>query len=95
MIDLSKLSNSELMQLSDELPIEIKARIADLSALTLLQEKRSGDTPRYRRAPKTYQNPADPRKTWGGIGKRPNWLKAMVAKGIPAERLVVGGAKAL
>ena len=40
--------------------------------------------PKAKAAPKSapkYANPADPKQTWTGRGRQPNWVKEAVAKG--------------
>lgn len=36
-----------------------------------------------------YANPADPRQTWGGVGRRPAWVTEFLAKGGSLDRLKV------
>lgn len=38
---------------------------------------------------KLYRNPANPIQAWTGIGKRPNWLVALLATGVELESLRV------
>jgi len=39
-------------------------------------------------APK-YQNPANPRQTWTGRGKRPGWIKAVLEQGGALEDMLI------
>ena len=36
-----------------------------------------------------YANPADPKQTWGGVGRKPNWVNAYLASGGDIEKLKV------
>lgn len=55
---------------------------------------KSAKGPKTTVAPK-YRNPDNAAQTWSGRGKRPLWfVDALKKKGVTAESLLIGGAKA-
>jgi DNA-binding protein H-NS len=44
--------------------------------------------PRVKSVPK-YANPEDPSQTWTGKGRQPNWYRAAIEKGTPAESMQI------
>ena len=41
------------------------------------------------KAPPKYQNPIDPKDTWSGKGKTPNWVKAALDSGKTLDDLLI------
>jgi DNA-binding protein H-NS len=102
-IDLNSLSLSELKDLKgrvaraiasyddrrrkevlSELEEAARARGFSLAELTGLRSVR-------KRAPASvlYANPADPRQTWNGRGRKPGWYQAAIAAGAAPDSLKV------
>lgn len=44
-----------------------------------------GKTPR----PAKYRNPRNPAETWGGMGKRPDWIRQAVNRGTKLESFLI------
>jgi len=42
------------------------------------------------RVPAKYQNPVDKKQTWSGRGKKPGWVKDLLAGGKRIEELEIG-----
>jgi DNA-binding protein H-NS len=47
----------------------------------------------YPKVPQKYCNPKYPTQTWSGRGKKPRWVKTLMAKGASLEDLRVDSAK--
>lgn len=74
-IDLSLLTDPQLLQLLRTVEVEIAKRRA--KGRRLAQERRrirEGEGPRYR-------NPENPAQTWSGRGPRPRWIEALLQRG--------------
>ena len=97
MIDLASLTIPELQALIDEAKKRLadleRARIADLRYSLEAQARAAGfdvsdlfPKLRSRALPTSasrakYQNPSNPSESWGGMGKRPTWLRDALAAG--------------
>lgn len=104
-VDLSKYSVDELQKLSGKVDKEIeKKRKSDILQLRDEMEKmaksRAGmsaeDVLFYgKRKPKKtvgepkYYNPANPKQTWTGRGKRPGWFQDAISSGQQPEDLEI------
>lgn len=63
---------------------EAAAREYGFELAELLADPAPESRARRRAKPKAearYRNPADPRQTWTGYGRKPNWIKAALAEG--------------
>ncbi|MFV0361259.1 H-NS family nucleoid-associated regulatory protein [Tropicimonas sp.] len=58
-----------------------------LSELTL--EIQQGGRVRGRKNPPKYRNPADPKQTWTGRGRKPQWVKDAEAAGTDISELAI------
>ena len=103
-IDLKSLSVAELEKLVDEALtlIESKkdealetakaeiARIAAAAGLNVTIGEASGKAKRVgKKAAAAYRNPANPKETWAGRGKRPKWVVDALAAGQTLDSLKV------
>ena len=80
---------------------EVKTQIKELSesvgmtpeemVMEMQRGRRTGRAGSAAKAPKTiaYQNPDNPNETWGGRGKRPNWILEKLEQGIQLQDLRV------
>jgi DNA-binding protein H-NS len=68
----------ELRREAEDLAAELNTTVADLFGIE--GGKRTG-----KKLPAKYMNPANPKQTWSGRGKRPNWLNAELEKGKDLE----------
>jgi len=67
---------------------------ADLTLGEIYPKLGGGRAKASKVAPAKYRNPADPRQTWSGRGKRPAWFVEAVSKrGVTPEKLLIDGAK--
>jgi DNA-binding protein H-NS len=57
-----------------------------LDELTGKKGVRGGKAPS---AEPKYMNPSNPTQTWTGKGRQPNWFKAAVEAGTPAEQMEI------
>ena len=103
MIDLEELSLDELKKLQKDVAHEIKnykdrekkRALAEVEAFARERGLNPGDLSDLvkRRARKPakpkYANPADPKQTWAGRGRRPRWLEAELAKGKSLEDMAI------
>ncbi len=56
---------------------------------TVVWQEKNGRPKRKKHYAPKFQNPDDPAETWTGQGKRPNWLKAQLAKGRSLDEMKV------
>lgn len=42
-----------------------------------------------KKSPPKFADPADPKKTWTGRGRQPEWFKSAIAAGKPAESMAI------
>lgn len=71
--------------------LEAQAREAGFDVFELFggeKARAASDLGRRAIEPK-YRNPANPAQTWGGIGKRPEWLRSALAAGQSLESLKI------
>ena len=82
--ELQKRHKQEVKDLEGEWKAEAKA-----AGLTL--EAVMGGAPKTKKAPlpPKFRNPSDPEQTWSGRGKRPNWFKEALARGISENELLI------
>jgi len=93
-INLQDLSIFDLQRLSEEIDDENERRSLDAKKKAVSQMKELAASvgmsieevmaysaaKRAKGQPK-YQNPEDPRQTWTGRGKRPQWIKTAIEQG--------------
>lgn len=89
MIDVSTLTNDELAQLSEQIPLEVAARLDGLSALIKIQDNLFKPVSGRKRVQKAYRNPDNTAETWNGVGKRPDWFKAALERGVDRDSMVI------
>lgn len=65
--------------------LEAQAREAGFDVYELFDIDKSKGAKRV--ATSTYRNPKDPEQTWGGIGKRPEWIRAAINAGESLESM--------
>lgn len=75
--ELTKLAAAAGLSLADVLPQPKAVR----------KPKDATEKSRAKRRRTWYANPADPKQRWGGMGKRPTWLKEALASGKALEEL--------
>jgi DNA-binding protein H-NS len=93
---------SELQALARDIEVELKRRYDEERKRILVQMKDLAasvdmtldDFIAYSSSKKTkgepkYQNPANPRQTWTGRGKRPSWIKAVLEQGGALEDMLI------
>ena len=101
-INLYSYSMSELQALARDIEVELRRRGDEERKRVLVQMKELAasvdmtldDFIAYSSSKKTkgepkYQNPANPRQTWTGRGKRPSWIKAVLAQGGSLEDMLI------
>jgi DNA-binding protein H-NS len=99
-INLQELSLFDLQRLSEEIDDEIERRSVEAKKKAVAQMKELAAsvgmsieevmtysaTKKAKGQPK-YQNPEDPRQTWTGRGKRPQWIKTAIEQGRNLEEM--------
>ncbi|MGF1527280.1 MAG: H-NS family nucleoid-associated regulatory protein [Candidatus Competibacterales bacterium] len=102
-INLDDLTSEELRELHRDIEKEIQLRHKEdvheavdkiqklaeevgMPVEKLLELSKTGLKPKG--SPK-YQNPANPKQTWTGKGKRPNWFKELIAQGVDPATLLI------
>lgn len=100
--DLSKLSLNELKELRKKVDnaissfeerkkTEARAKLeAQAKELGFTLDELVGGKTRRAKAPAKYRNPDDPKQTWSGRGRRPNWLEAALKNGAKLEDFLIG-----
>ena len=101
-INLYSYSMSELQALARDIEVELRRRGDEERKRVLVQMKELAasvdmsleDVIAYSSSKKTkgepkYQNPENPRQTWTGRGKRPSWIKAVLAQGGSLEDMLI------
>lgn len=104
-INLDKLNRKELEALradvdeaivqrrktekNDALAAAQKAAAEFGFSLDELTGKKSGRGVKATSADPKYMNPDNPTQTWTGKGRQPNWFKAAVEAGTPAEKMKI------
>ncbi len=86
---LSRDIDVELRRRGDEERKRVLAQMKELAAsvdMTLEEVIAYSSSKKTKGEPK-YQNPADPRQTWTGRGKRPSWIKAALEQGKSLDEL--------
>lgn len=58
----------------------------DLSELTGAGTAKKSRRPQN---PPKYRNPDNPDDTWSGLGRKPEWIKAKEAAGVPLDELTI------
>ncbi|WP_371037383.1 H-NS family nucleoid-associated regulatory protein [Rhodosalinus sp. FB01] len=100
-IDLYKMSGEELKQLRADIDkaletIELRRKAEALKAaedaakaygFSLNDLKEAG--PKGSKNPPKYANPADPRQTWTGRGRKPQWVNEALKAGKTLEDLSI------
>ena len=102
-MELEGLSLKELKKLERDVAIaiasyETRARAEAMSALeakarelgfTLAELAEAAVTSTKRRVPVAvkFRNPANPKQTWSGRGRKPEWFEAAMAQGVPPDTL--------
>lgn len=71
--------------------LEAEIREAGLDPAEFLGGKKTSTATGQKMAAK-YQNPDDPNVTWGGRGKRPNWINNALASGRKLDDMLIKGA---
>ena len=102
MIDLESLSLKELKQLQKDVSAAIdnfkdrerQKAIAEVEAFArergLSQADLKALLGRSRKGlPARYANPADPKQTWSGRGRRPRWIETALATGKSLDDLKI------
>ena len=103
--DLDALSLPELEALSEEVGAAIvRRREADTAALAERLKKEAeaagldpdavaaalgGRAKKRAPARPKYRNPADPKQTWTGKGKKPKWVTELLSQGKTLEELLI------
>jgi DNA-binding protein H-NS len=82
---IHNLRREQAAQLRRELAQKAKEAGVDIRVLFGAQRKAGSQTSREPR----YRDPADPSRTWCGVGKRPAWFRAAIAAGITPEQMAV------
>jgi DNA-binding protein H-NS len=67
--------------------LEQKAKEAGLDLRVLFGKRRGARA--QTSLPARYRDPADPTRTWCGVGKRPRWYREAIAAGITPEQMAV------
>lgn len=62
--------------------MKVRAKSLGLNMNEVMSVGHRGDRP------VKFRNPENPKETWGGQGKRPNWLKAALASGKTLQDLL-------
>jgi len=101
-INLYSYSMSELQALARDIEVELRRRgdeerkriLAQMKELAASVDMTLDDFIAYSSSKKTkgepkYQNPDNPRQTWTGRGKRPSWIKAVLAQGGSLEDMLI------
>jgi DNA-binding protein H-NS len=70
--------------------VEEKIRAAGFDPAEFLGGKKPAQTPGQKMAAK-YRNPENPDQTWGGRGKRPNWIQNALASGKKLDEMLIPG----
>ena len=97
-IEWDKLSFTETEKIQKEAEQAMKAAKArEMRAALAAAEKAAAEfgfslnelTAKRTKAPPKYAHPENPRKTWTGKGRPPNWVKEHVQAGKPLEDLAI------
>jgi DNA-binding protein H-NS len=93
---------SELQSLARDIEVELRRRgdeerkriLAQMKELAASVDMTLDDFIAYSSSKKTkgepkYQNPDNSRQTWTGRGKRPSWIKAVLAQGGSLEDMLI------
>lgn len=104
-IDISKMSLVELIELRTDidkamveakelarkLAVEEAQKAAERYGLSLVDLVRAGSkgTASKAGASARFRNPQNPKETWSGRGRRPDWFKAAIENGVPKENMEV------
>lgn len=81
----------EARKAAEKAAAEFGYSLDDLTAMEKPKRKyrkSKGKTPAAKSKPK-YANPADPKQTWTGKGRQPNWYREAIEKGTPAEKMAI------
>jgi DNA-binding protein H-NS len=102
-LNLSALSASELQQLKSDIEKELNDRSSKLQAIEEVKKlaaskglkleelfaELGGSKPKGKRELVRFRHPQDASLTWSGRGKRPNWMKEAMAKGMTEDQMRV------
>lgn len=80
-IDLSQLTDPQLLHLRKRVEVELATRRAASKRLAT-DVLREGEGPKYR-------NPENPTETWSGRGAKPAWVEEALARGETLECLAI------
>jgi DNA-binding protein H-NS len=61
--------------------------------LGLTKQRKEGKKPGRSKVAQKFFNPDNPRMTWSGRGREPNWYKENIAKGKTKENMLIDKAK--
>jgi|CXWL01.1.fsa_nt_gi DNA-binding protein H-NS len=76
---IADLERSRLADLRYSLEAQARAAGFDVADLFPKLRSKTGPTPTPRSV--KYRNPSNPSEVWGGMGKRPSWLRDALAAG--------------
>jgi DNA-binding protein H-NS len=78
----NRIADLERTRLADvRYRLEAQARAAGFDIADLFPRLRSKSVATAPSSGAKYRNPINPRESWGGLGKRPTWLRDALAAG--------------
>ena len=82
---------SELKRRGDQEKKRVLVQMKDLAASVnmSLEDFLAYSSSKKTKGEPKYQNPANPRQTWTGRGKRPSWIKAVLEQGGAMEDMLI------